>query len=253
MPKAMVAAKKALEIDDTLVEAHTSLGEVHYWYNWDWLAAEREFRRAIELNPGYARAHELYGWYLVTSGQVEEAVVEMRRAQELDPISLETNALLGWYLYLAHRYDQAVEQLRSTVEMDSNNWLAHLYLGRAYEQKGDLSQAITELQNARLIAAAVPETSAALGRAYAVSGKRGEAKQLIDELKERSKTSYVPPYNIATIYTGLSEKDQAFRWLEKDYEDRSWYLVFLKADPELDLLRSDPRFGDLMRRVGFQP
>jgi eukaryotic-like serine/threonine-protein kinase len=253
MPKARVAAKKALELDDMLVEAHTSLGEVHYWYEWDWLAAEREFKRAIELNPGYARAHEVYGWYLVTSGQADEAIVEMKRAQELDPISLETNALLGWCLYLTHRYDQAVEQLRTTVELDPNNWLAHLYLGRAYEQKGEFSQAVTELQKARLIAAVVPETSAALGRAYAVSGKKEQAKEVIDELKEQSKRSYVPPYNIATIYTGLGDKDQAFRSLEKDYADRSWYLVFLKADPELDLLRSDPRFRDLMRRVGFQP
>ncbi len=151
MPKAKEAAKKALELDDTLPEAHTEMGIVNFWYDFDWSAAEREFRRAIALRPNYAPAHEYYGWYLVSVGRTEEGIEESQRAVELDPLSIETNTIVGQNLYFAHRYDQAIDQLQKTLDMDSNNWAAHLCLGLAYERKGDLPRAVAEFQSARKI------------------------------------------------------------------------------------------------------
>ena len=253
MPKAKEAAKRALEIDDTLPEAHSSLATVNWWYDWDWLAAERELRRAIELNPNYASGHEQYGRYLVSMGRFDEGIEENKRGVQLDPLSLRANANLGQSLYFSRRYAQAIEQLRKAIDMDPNFWVAHSDLGLAYEQKGQFPEAIAELQKAVLLEGAIPAPTALLGRAYAVSGKRAEAQKVLDELKERSKRSYVPPYNIAIIYTGLGEKDQALAWLEKAYAERSFYLTLLKVDPDLDSLRSDPRFQDLARRVGLPP
>jgi TolB-like protein/Tfp pilus assembly protein PilF len=253
IPKVRAAANKALELDEKLAEAHTWLGSACYWYDWDWVAAEREFKRAIELNPNYATAHQVYGLHLTLLGRFDQALEENKRAQELDPLSLETNTFLGLSLYFARRYDQAIEQLRKTMEMDPNYWFAYLYLGRVYEQKGEPDKAIVVLQKAKLIENTNPELLAALGHAYAVSGRKGEAQKVLDELNQRSKESYVAPYFIATIYAGLEEKEQAFGWLEKGHEERSFYLTWLKVDPNLDSLRSDPRFTDLLRRVGLMP
>ena len=253
MPKAKEAAKRALEIDDSLAEVHASLGIVHFWYDWEWLAAEREFKRAIELNSGSARAHEFYAWYLGAMGRFEEAIEEGKRALELDPLSPEVNTLLGHILYFARRQEQAIEQLSRALDLDRNYWFAHLILGLVHQQRGKLPEAIGEFKEAKRIEDASPEPPGALGQALALSGKRGEAKKIIKELEERSGRSYVPAYQMAKIYVGLREKDEAFAWLEKAYQDRSLFLTWLKVEPEMDSLRSERRFQDLLRRLGLPP
>jgi eukaryotic-like serine/threonine-protein kinase len=251
MPKASVAAKKALELDDTLPEAHLEMGKIHYWYDFDWKAAENELRRAIELGPNYASAHAYYGWYLVSVGRFEEGIEESKRAQVLDPLSIETNVIVGQNFYLARQYDLAIDTLRKTLDMEPNYWIAREFLGVAYEAKGDLSRAVTELQEARKIETDIPWPLAELGHAYALSGQRGEAEQIVKQLKDWSKRSYVPAYNLAEVYVVLGEKEQALALLEKAYADRSMFLTFLKIDPQLDSLHSEPRFKDLLRRVGL--
>ncbi len=253
MPKAKEAAKKALELDDTLAEAHTEMAAVHLWYDYDWSSAATEFKRAIDLKPNYAPAHEFYGWYLLTMGKYDEGVAESKRAVELDPLSPEINVLLGWDLYLLRRYDQASEQFRKTIDLDPNYWMPHLFLGCAYEQKGQLAESLTEFRKARLLEGHIPWTLSELGRAYALSGQKGEARKALDQLEEQWKRDHVGAYNIATIYAALGENGQAFAWLDKAYADRSFLFTFLKVDPELDSLRSDPRFQDLVRRVGLTP
>ncbi|MFN0280326.1 MAG: tetratricopeptide repeat protein [Pyrinomonadaceae bacterium] len=252
MPKARDAARRALEIDATLADAHTSLAVVLHWYDWDWAGAEKEFQRAIELNPNDPRTRQYYAWFLSEQvGRAEEAIAEGKKAQQLDPLSPEVNTFLGIVLSFARRSDQAVEQLRKTIELDPNYWLARTCLGRAYEQKGDINQAIAEYQRARQVEENVPEPLALLGRAYALSGKKAEAEKAIDELKELSKRTYVPPYNFAIVYAGLGNKDEAFAYLNRAYDDRSYYLAWLKVDSQLDSLRDDPRFKDLLKRMNL--
>jgi len=253
MPKAREAAKKALELDDALPEAHTDLGIVELTYDFDWSAAEREFRRAIDLRPNYALAHEYFGWYLVSVGRLEEGVEEGKRAVELDPLSLDANATTGQSLFLAHRYDQAVDQLTKGLDMDPNYWLARLCLGEAYEGEGDLSRAAAEFQQAEKEEPTVHWPLAALGYAYAVTGKKDEAKQILKELQRLSTAGYVAAYYPALVYAGLGEKEQALASLEKAFADRSAFMTFIKGDPELDSLRSEPRFQDLVRRMGLPP
>ncbi|MEP7148487.1 MAG: tetratricopeptide repeat protein [Acidobacteriota bacterium] len=249
LPKAGAAAKKALELDDQVAEAHTSLATVKWWFDWDWPGAEAEFRRAIQLDPNDAKTLEFYGWYLIVIGKIDDGIEQNRHARTQDPLSVETNTLFGQSLYFARRYDQAIEQLRATLDMDQNYWLAHSFLGRSYEQQGKFDDAIAEFQRALQIEKNVPENAAMLAHAYASSGKKGEAEKILQQLK--SSGTYVPPYNIAIIYAGLGDTDRAFASLERAYSDRSFYTTWLKCDPQLDSLRSDPRFADLVRRVGF--
>ena len=251
MPKARAAAKRALEIDETLADAHTSLAVVLHWYDWDWAAAEREYQRAIELNPNDPRTRQDYAWFLVQVGRTEQAIAEGKKAQQLDPLSPEVGMFLGQVFNFARRNEEAIEQLRKTVELDPNYWVAHDDLGRAYEQKGDLSQAMTEYQRARQLEKNVPEVLALVGRAHALSGKKAEAQKVIDELKELSKRTYVPPYNFAIIYAGLGDKDEAFAYLNRAYNERSYYLTWLNVDSQLDNLRDDPRFRELVKKVGI--
>jgi serine/threonine protein kinase/Flp pilus assembly protein TadD len=253
MPKAKEAAKKALELDDTLAEAHASLGNVNAFYDWDWAAAESEFKRSIELKPNYALAHESYSWYLVAIGRSNEGIAEGQRAVDLDPLSPGTNTELGLVLYYAHRYGQAIEQLRKTTDLDPNYWYAHEYLGLAYEQQSQYPEAIAELQKAVQLAGVITEPTAWLARAYAVSGKEAAAQKLLDALKQPSKQAYLFPYDVAMVYAGLGERDQALAWLERAYQERSSFMIALKVDPQLDSLRSDPRFQDLVRRMNFPP
>jgi tetratricopeptide (TPR) repeat protein len=170
---------------------------------------------------------------------------------ELDPLSLETNALMGQNLYVARRYDQAIEQLRKTLDMEPNDWISRMFLGLAYEQKGDLPRALEELQKASKVAADIPWPLAELGHAYALSGKKNDAENVLKDLESWSKRSYVPAYNVATVYVGLGEKEKAISFLEKAYADRSMILTYVKVDPELDSLHSDPRYADLLRRMGL--
>ncbi|MDQ3749340.1 MAG: tetratricopeptide repeat protein, partial [Acidobacteriota bacterium] len=250
-PKARVAATKALELDDELAEAHTALGTVKHFYDWDWQGAEREFRRAIEINPGYADAHQMYSYYLSAMGRFDEALAEMRRAQELDPLSLVKIAGIGEILYFQHQSDRAIEQYQKVLEMDPNSGFAHWAIGNVYVNRGMYQEALTEYQKAIPLSGDSPDEPAALGYAYALSGKRQEALQIVDDLKRQSKRSYISPTLIAIVYAGLGEKEQAIEWLDKAYNGQDSNLVYLKVDPMFDSLRSDPRFADLLRRVGL--
>jgi len=249
--KAKAAAMKALELDDKLAEAHTMLGVVNFFYDWDWAGAETEFRRAIEINPDYSDAHQMYSYHLSAMGRFDEGVGEMRRAQELDPVSLEKNVGIGEALYYQRRYDEAIEQYQRVLEMDPNSGLTHWAIGNVYVEKGRYEEAIAEYQKAIPLSGDSPDEPASLACAYALSGKRREARVILDQLKEHSKQSYIPPTIIAFIYTGLGEKDQAFAWLDKAYDGRDSILVYLKSEPTYDGLRSDQRFAALLRRVGL--
>ncbi len=249
-PKAKEAATRALDLDNTLGEAHVSLAFALKFYDWDWPGAEREFRRGLELNPSYATGHRTYAAHLSAMGRHAEAIAEAKRAQELDPLSLMINTVAGRCFYHARQYDQAIEQYRKALEIDPNFWVAHLFLGKTYGQKRMYEEAITELQKAGRV---TTEPRSVTAYIYAVSSRRGEAKKVVAELKELSKRRYVPPYHIAVIYAGLGEKDQAFAWLQNAYEERDAWIAWLKVEPMLDNLRSDPRFADLLRRVGFPP
>jgi TolB-like protein/DNA-binding winged helix-turn-helix (wHTH) protein/Tfp pilus assembly protein PilF len=248
-PKAKAAAIKALELDNTLGEAHNSLAFVLDGFDWDLDAGGKEFRRAIELNPGYATAHHWYAWHLSLLGRYDEAIAEMRKAENLDPLSLIINADLAELLVLAHSYDESIRQSRKTVEMDPNFALAHNQLGQAYLQKQMYDQAIAELQRAVQLSEGSPTSIANLARAYVASGKRREAMKLLSDLKKRSNSTYSNAAEIAMIYASLGDADQAMTWLEKGYEERFNPGVLLR--PGFDPLRSDPRFENLVHRVGL--
>lgn len=251
MPKSKRAAQKAIEVDDTLASAHTDLASVYWYYDWNWPAAEKEFGRAIELDPKDALTREQYGWYLVTMGRVDEGLAEAKKSQQLDPLNQEHTSVLGWDLYLAHRYDESLEQQRKAIELDPNYWPGYSWLGHALVQRGHYQEAITSFQKAVAIEPVIAEPLVGLGRAYAVSGRKDEAQKVLAELNDRSKHPYVSSYLMAEFYAGLGDKEKAFASLEKAYTDRSWYLTHLRLDPELEPLRSDPRFADLIRRVGL--
>jgi serine/threonine protein kinase/Tfp pilus assembly protein PilF len=252
MPKAKAAAMKALEIDDTLAEAHTSLGWVKMDYDWDWAGADKEFQRAIKLNPNHWQAHFWYGFYLGAMGRFTEAVAEMKRAQELDPLSNMVTMFVGWEMYLARQYDQAIKQTRRALEVNPEESAALVLLGLAYEQKLMFEEAITQIEKAATLNRGAPGTVVLLGHTYAMSGRRDETQKILSEFKERMQQRYVPPSYIAIIYAGLGDKDQAFHWLERAYEERS-IPYDLKVNPWWDHLRSDPRFTDLLRRMGLTP
>ncbi|MGO9649098.1 MAG: protein kinase domain-containing protein [Terriglobales bacterium] len=251
-PKTKEAAKRALAIDESDAGAHLTLAIVAQWYDWDWAAAESEFKRAIELSPNNSEAHLYYGWFLVPMGRADEAVLEAKRAQQADPLSVVTVFSVGAVFLFARQWDPAIEQLHRALQVDPNFWFARCFLGRAYEQKGKLPEAIAEFQRALELEKNNTEIWSGLGHAYALSGNRTEAHKVLDHLKELSAHSWVAPYNVAVIYVGLGEKDQAFALLEQAYKDRSYYLpTYLTTDSRLDSLRSDPRFVDLRRRVGL--
>jgi TolB-like protein/DNA-binding winged helix-turn-helix (wHTH) protein/Tfp pilus assembly protein PilF len=249
LPKAKAAAIKALELDSALGEAHNSLAFCLDAFDWDLDSAGKEFRRAIELNPGYATAHHWYAWHLSLLGRYDEAIAEMRKAENLDPLSLIINADLAELLVIAHSYDESIQQSRKTIEMDPNFALAHNQLAQAYLQKHMPEEAVPELQKAVQLSGGSPTCVASLARAYAASGKRGEAVKLLKDLKKRSGPSYSDASEIAAIYASLGDSDQAMDWLEKAYEERFNPGVLLR--PGYDPLRSDPRFQDLLRRVGL--
>jgi adenylate cyclase len=249
-PKAKAAAKKALDLSDTLAEAHTSLAYVLRVYDLDFDGSEREFQRAIELNPNYATAHHWYGLaVLVSLARFDEAIRELKRALELDPLSLPINGALGRIYYFARRYDEAIEQLRKTSEMDPGFYYAHWNLGSALVAKGATGAAIEEYQKARVLNDD-PLVLGLLARAYASSGNTREAEKILDQLNELSKERYVSAYSFALVYLGLGNKEESLRWLEKTYQDRAGDdLGPFKVEPLLDPLRSDPRFEALLQKV----
>jgi tetratricopeptide (TPR) repeat protein len=250
LPKAKTAALKALGIDDTLAEAHSSLAHARY-YDREWTATEQEYKRAIELNPNYPTAHSWYAVYLMSLGRFDEALVQIRRAQELDPLSLPINMTMGWVLLTARRPEESVQQLRKTLEMDSNFSLAHHRLGLAYEQQGKYEEAIAEFKQVVTLTGGKPLGLAALGRAYALAGRRTEAQKTLVELQEVSKERYVSPAAVAAIYAALGDNDRAFNWLDKAQKEHDGLLVRLKVDARYDSLRSDPRFEELLKRAGL--
>jgi serine/threonine-protein kinase len=249
--KSKTSAMKALELDNSIAEAHTALAFVKFRFDWDWAGAGREFNLAFEQNANYASAHQWYANYLIAKGQTSDAIKAAKRAQELDPLSLITISQQSWALYFANRYDEAIASCQSVLAQDPDFYIARRYLGMAYEQKRMYPEAIAEFQRALTASRGSLLMKAHLGHAYAVSGDKAKAQQVLDELLERSKKGYVSAYLTAVIYAGLGEKDRAFEWLEKAYNERAEFLVYLKVDPRLESLRSDPRFQDLLRRIGL--
>jgi len=250
-PKAKAAAIRALEIDPSLAEAETSLATAKFNYDWDWAGAAEGFKHAIRLDPRYATAYQRYSLYLIAMGRFDESFEQIRKSRDLDPLSISINSSFGWRLYLARQYDRSIAQLKDTLEMDPSYEWAHLILGQALEQKGDFSSALAELRKAVELSHGTPLMISALAHAYALSGNQPEAQKLLVRLQAQSRKQYVSPYYVATVFLALGKNDLAMDWLEKALADRSNGLVFLKVEPELDPLRSNPRFIDLERKLNF--
>jgi TolB-like protein/Flp pilus assembly protein TadD len=250
LPKAKTAAMKAIELNEALGEAHNSLAFVLDGYDWDFEAGGREFRRAIELNPGYATAHHWYAWHLSLLGQHEEAIAEMRKAASLDPLSLMINTDLAELLLLAHRYDESIQQSRKAIEMDPNFALAHNQLAQAYLAKNRVDEAVAESRKAvDLSGGDNPICVANLARAYAASGKKDEAEKLLAQLMKQSSATSSHATEIAMVYASLGQNDEAMKWLQKGYDERFNPGVLLR--PGFDSLRADARFQALLHRVGL--
>jgi len=248
-PKAKAAATKALALDDSLGEAHTSLAFAMDQYDWDWESAEREYKRAIALNPGYATAHHWYAWHLIVMGRNSEGISELRKAENLDPLSLIISADLADALCIAHLYDESVQQSRKTLEMDPNFAVAHYQLGQAFEQKHMHEEAIAEFQRAIELSGGNAAFDSNLAYAYAASGRRDQALKIAKDLESRASESSTADANIALIYVALGDNDQAIVWLNKAYQARFNPSILLR--PAFDPIRSDARFQDLLRRIGL--
>jgi TolB-like protein/DNA-binding winged helix-turn-helix (wHTH) protein/Tfp pilus assembly protein PilF len=251
MPEAKAAALKALQIDGTLAEAHNSLAMVHLLYDWDLAASEKEFRRALDLDPDYTTAHHLYSHTLIVLGRTDESLAESKRALELEPLNLAIGGHLGWHYLYARQYDQAIEQIRKTLELDPAFPQTQRYAAWAYLQKGMRQEAIASLRAALGRLGRNPEVEGELGHALGVAGRRAEALAMLEGLRQLSSTRYVSPYSVALVHAGLGDRDQALAWLDKAYAERSDYMPYLKLEPMLDSLGSDPRFAALVRRVGL--
>ena len=250
-PQARAAVNRALAIDDTLAEAHATLGHIKFQYDRDWADAEKEFKRAIKLNPNYASAHHLYALCLMWMGRQDEALNEVRRARELDPLSFTINTSVTWILAIGEQYEQAIDQCRKTLEMDPNFALGHYRLGQTFVLSGRYGEAVAELKRA-LELSGNPRVTAELGLAYALAGNRSEALKLAGQLNEQSKQRYISPFNLAVIYGGLGDKRRAMEWLEKAYEERSVSLNLLKVSPAFVSLRGDPRVVAMVRSLGME-
>ena len=250
-PKAKAAALRAIEIDHTVVEARASLAYVRLFYEWDWELAEKELKGVVKASPNYASGRQFYAHYLAIMGRFDESLAELERALELDPLSFIINAAIGWTRYFSRRYEESIDQLRKTLEIDPHFVLAHALLGQAYLQNGRTAEAIGEMRAAYESSGQNAYYQGILAHGLAVSGARREAENLIDDLHARSSTSYVSAYSIAEGYIGLGDRDEAFRWLEKAYEERSRPLILLNIEPKIDPLRSDPRLESLLRRLKF--
>jgi TolB-like protein/cytochrome c-type biogenesis protein CcmH/NrfG len=253
MPKAKAAAAKALEIDHDLAEAHVSLGYVSFTYEWDWLAAGEHFEQALTLSPACSRAHTFYALYLSSLGRSEEALAVAKRALDLDPASPAVSHSLAVQLYLARKFDRASKQAHDTLEMDANFAVSYAVLGEAYLSKGMYREGLSALERYSTLSRGSAASHALLGYLHARSGERKKSLEMIEDLKAASKQSFVPALFIALVYAGLDDKDQAFTWLDKAYEERFTRLAYLKVEALWDPLRSDPRFTDLLRRVGIPP
>src|ERR1041385_2141398 len=246
-PKAKIAALKALQLDETLAETHYLLGKIVFWYDWDWPASERQSKRANQLDSTYPA---YYPVYLSAIGRAEEAVKAQQVMLQQFPLDLNVNLDLAGILLAAGRYDESIDQTRKALEIDPNFWWSYENLGRAYERKKQYPEAIGALERARLLDAS-PSALGYLGYVYAAAGKKEEAQKVLEELKGLSKQRYVSPYNVACIYAGLNDKDQAFQWLERAYQERAFFMTLLKTETVLDNLPPDPRFKDLLKRMNL--
>jgi serine/threonine protein kinase/tetratricopeptide (TPR) repeat protein len=251
-PLAKEAARKAIEIDNSLSEAHTSLAYVKLYYDWDWAGAEQEYKKAIELNPNYATPHHGYGYLLISSGRTEAGFAEIRKAEEIDPLSLIIQTDHGEMLYFARRPDEAIVQLQKTIDMDPSFVRAHYLLGRALIQKGRCDEGIDEALKAQRMAPAI-EVLGWLAQEHASCGRQAEAQKAMNELRELSKDHYVSPHWYAAVQAAMGNKDEAFKWLDQAIDRRFGPMIYLKVNPIWDPLRSDPRFAERLQRVGLSP
>ncbi|MCI0404002.1 MAG: protein kinase [Acidobacteria bacterium] len=250
-PRAKAAARRALELEETLGEAHASLAYGICYYDWDFPASLREFERALELSPAYAVAYQWHANVLLVIGRQAEAIAAVKRARELDPLSVVIQASVGWWLYYARQYDQAILEFRKAIELDPDFALAHLWLAWGLEQTGGCDEAVRESELAVRLAGVTPYFLGSLGYTYAICGRTRDAEKILRDLEELSRTAYVSPYCRAIVELGLGRKEEALHWLERAFEDRTNWLVLLKADPKVDLLRDNPRFLDLLGRIGL--
>ena len=250
-PKAKEEAQRALEIDDTLAEAHVSLAYALFRGDWKWAESEREFRQALSMNPKSAQAHQWYSNLLVSVGRADEAIAHTKLAQEMDSTSLIISAHFGFVYFFAHRYDESITACQKVLELDPTFFAVRRYLGQAYAQKGKYDQAISEFQKAVVSSGGSPLIRAELGHTLAIAGKKEEAQKIVAELKQLSTQRYISPYHIALVYSGLGDRDATLDSLEQALQNRTDYMVFLKVDPRFDWLHKDPRFTSLMERVGL--
>jgi DNA-binding winged helix-turn-helix (wHTH) protein/TolB-like protein/Flp pilus assembly protein TadD len=250
-PKAKQAALKALEIDNNLAEAHNALGSIEYSFEWDWAAAEKEFQRAIETSPNYPLAHLGYANLLSSLGRHEDALAEMTRATKLDPLSPFVGTIKGQILFQARRYSQAIEAVSRALEIEPNFWIGQIVLCRSYERLGHYEQALKACRKAAEFSDNVSEATSLAGYVYAVSGQRRHAEKALQALRATSGARYVPPYNLALVYQGLGNSNEALKWLEKGYAERDVHMVFLPVDSKWDALRDKPQFIDLMTHLNL--
>ncbi len=250
-PRARDAATKALELDPTLSEAHASLAYYNLYHAWNWGQAENEFKKAIELNPNYATAHDWYSYYLMAMGRFDEAWKEVNRAHELDPLSVVISTDIGFNYFYRRDYDGSISQLRTILAVSPEFPLAHLWLGRAYQQKKMYSEAIDEFNKTDDALPGWVVTVAGIGNADGEWGHQAQAKQILARLDQMSHSKYVTPCGVALVYAGMDDNNQAFAWLNKAYEGRNHWLVWLNRDPRWDRLRSDPRFPELKKKIGL--
>jgi tetratricopeptide (TPR) repeat protein len=256
MPKAESAARRALELDEGLAEAHAALALVHHHYHWNWKEAEAAYLRAIELNPAYAAAHLWYSWLLLALNKQEAALQEiertMRIVQETDPHRLVVvHATRAQAYYFGREFDRAIEECEKALQLDPDHFMLHYILGRAYRRLGQGAKAIAQLKTARKTSGDMPLVDAVLGLAYAVSGQKEHAQRVIDGFKVAARKRYIPPTYLGILYAGLGDKDQTLAWLEKAFQERADLLTWLNVEPMMDDVRSDPRFQDLIRRIGL--
>jgi tetratricopeptide (TPR) repeat protein len=251
MPKARAAATQALEIDETLSEAHTALGGISNFYDWRWAEAERRYRRAIELNSSHATAHHWLAGLLIAVGRLDDGLAEIRQAQQLDPLSSIINASSAHYTYLAGEYGRAIELSLKALEIDSQFWMSRAILAVAYLQQSMPEQAVFQAQEVSRLLGSDPRAMWFVGYVYALGGRRDEALRIREELIRRSASEYISPYGMALCHIGLGDMERALAALKEAYDDRAGELVLLGVEPSWDPLRSDPRFQDLLRRIGF--
>ena len=252
-PLARAAAEKALSLDASLAEPHASLAYVNFYFDWNWPTAEAEFKKAIVLNPNYATAHDYYCYFLMAMQRPEEAKEQIERALQLDPLSVPINTDIGFQMFYAGSYDAAIVQLKKTLQMNPTYPLAHLWLGRSYQQKGMFDESMAEY---KATDSALPNwvvTIAGIGNLQGLAKRNSDARLTLAKLDAMRKSRYVTPYGIALVYAGMGNKDEAFRWLEKAFDDRANWLVWLRFDPRWEALRADPRYAEMVHRMGFPP